>query len=69
MLFRPAHRLGCREDGEGGPGSWVLRFLVRLFLAFDCIGHRPLHLQVRESLETLFNAFFFLVAESSVSKS
>lgn len=59
MLVGPTHGLGYREDGEGGPGVWTLRFFERLFLAFDCICHRPLHLQVRESLENVFYAFFF----------
>ena len=59
LLVRPAHRLGYREDGEDGPGGWALRFLERLFIAFDRICHRPLHLQVRESLENIFYAFFF----------
>ena len=59
MLVGPAHGLGYCEDGEGGPRGWTLRFLERLFLAFDRICRRTLHLQVRESLENVFYAFFF----------
>lgn len=61
VLVGPAHGLGYREDGEGGPRGWTLRFLERLFLAFDRICRRTLHLQVRESLENVFYAFFFFL--------